>query len=327
MRFNFLLVVAILAGFFVSALASNDPAEVKQVPKFTFALIGDLPYSPTLNDTKFTKLMEDINRQKISFVVHDGDFKSGSTPCTDELFQHRYDLFNSFAQPFIFIFGDNEWTDCHRASNGGYDPLERLTKLRELFTKGNESLGQQTLVLERQSRQGGYEQYRENVRWGYGDILFVGLHIVGSNNNFGRTPDMDAEYAARNYANLVWLENSFAIATLKNYRAVMLVIQANPGFEFPAGHAERAGFDDFIAALQRETIAFNKPVVLVHGDSHYFRIDKPLTDAANKRLENFTRVETFGAKDVHWLQGSVDFRDPNVFKFEQRIVEANLDPH
>jgi hypothetical protein len=29
--------------------------------------------------------------------------------------------------------------------------------------------------------------------------------------------------------------------------------------------------------LREETVAFRKPVVLVHGDSHYFRIDKPTT--------------------------------------------------
>jgi hypothetical protein len=35
-------------------------------------------------------------------------------------------------------------------------------------------------------------------------------------------------------------------------------------------------------------------VVAVHGDSHYPRIDKPLLDADGRRVQNFTRVETFG---------------------------------
>jgi hypothetical protein len=41
--------------------------------------------------------------------------------------------------------------------------------------------------------------------------------------------------------------------------------------------------------VRNETIAFGKPVAYVHGDSHYFRIDKPLLDAAGTRLENSTR--------------------------------------
>jgi len=35
-------------------------------------------------------------------------------------------------------------------------------------------------------------------------------------------------------------------------------------------------------------------VVDVHGDSHYFRVDKPLLDTLGRRLENFTGLETFG---------------------------------
>ena len=36
----------------------------------------------------------------------------------------------------IYVPGDNEWTDCHRANNGGYDPLERLAFLRAMFYPG-----------------------------------------------------------------------------------------------------------------------------------------------------------------------------------------------
>jgi hypothetical protein len=49
---------------------------------------------------------------------------------SDAVFQNRLDLFNRFTAPFIFVPGDNEWTDCHRANNGGFDPLERLDRLR-----------------------------------------------------------------------------------------------------------------------------------------------------------------------------------------------------
>jgi len=31
------------------------------------------------------------------------------------------------------VHGDNEWTDCHRPNNGGYNPLERLAKVRATF--------------------------------------------------------------------------------------------------------------------------------------------------------------------------------------------------
>ena len=63
--------------------------------------------------------------------------------------------------------------------------------------------------------------------------------------------------------------------------------------------------------------------------SHYFRVDKPLLDSQGRRVENFTRVETFGDNqangnnDVNWLSVTVDPRSREVFSYEQKIVPAN----
>jgi hypothetical protein len=62
----------------------------------------------------------------------------------------------------------------------------------------------------------------------------------------------------------------------------------------------------------------------VHGDSHYFRLDKPLVDARDRRVMNFTRVETFGTPDVHWVKAIIDPSDPNLFRFEPILVKENL---
>ena len=69
--------------------------------------------------------------------------------------------------------------------------------------------------------------------------------------------------------------------------------------------------------------AFGKPVMLTHGDSHYFRIDKPLT-VDGKRVHTFTRVESFGDADVHWLKVTVRPQSPQVFHVEQQIIPANM---
>ncbi len=58
------------------------------------------------------------------------------------------------------------------------------------------------------------------------------------------------------------------------------------------------GFADLRAALVKELQAYDKPVVLVNGDSHYFRIEKPFMrrvkgEAGDPLIENCTRVETF----------------------------------
>jgi hypothetical protein len=286
--------------------------------RFEIALIGDAPYS-ALEERQYPNVIADINRSKAAFVIHDGDIQSSATPCTDELVKERRSLYQTFRIPFVFVPGDNEWTDCHRT---GSDPLVRLGRLRELMFATDFSLGQRVLKLERQSQSPKYATYRENVRWGYGPVLFVGLHLVGSNNNLGRTEQMDQEFKARNQTNLDWLRSSFALARQQNRSGIMLIMQANLGFELP--REQRTGFNDFLDALQSEVSQFAKPVVLVHGDSHYFRVDKPLVDAGKKRVMNFTRVETFGPPDMHWVRATVDPSDPNLFRFEPIVVKANI---
>jgi hypothetical protein len=85
-----------------------------------------------------------------------------------------------------------------------------------------------------------------------------------------------------------------------------------------------------VSALEAEVLAFRKPVVLLHGDTHYFRVDKPLfrTNEAGpgnfgRQIENFTRVETFGFPEAHWVRVIVDLNDPHVFTFKEQIVDTN----
>jgi hypothetical protein len=49
--------------------------------------------------------------------------------------------------------------------------------------------------------------------------------------------------------------------------------------------------------------------------------DPPAPNPA--QVENFTRVETFGSPDTHWIRVSVDPNSDNVFSFELEIVDAN----
>lgn len=306
---------------------------------FSFALIGDQEYDAS-QEAKFPNLKEDIERDSsVRFVVHDGDIKSGSSLCTDELYQTRYTQFNAFTKPFIYVPGDNEWTDCHRPKAGAYDPLERLGKLRSVFFKyeDGQSLGVNKMPIKRQSK-----DFPENVTWSTGGVTFVGLNVPGSNNGLSPTTDnlydvaMKADYDKRNAAVLDYLKSAFVFAKKTNKLGLMVMIQANPWDAIPT--TELTGYRDFLTTLESETRAFGKPVVLVHGDSHYFRVDKPLPtkpfdttlemqpapwESSDPRLENFTRVETFGTVNVHWVKVTVDPADPSVFTFRQRIVEKN----
>ncbi len=316
---KWIIVIGGLGLVLLSGCASWWGREVTDARRFGFALIGDIPYSDHHITHQFPNMIRELNAADLEFVVHNGDIKSGAQPCFDQVFEDRRRDFQNFQHPLIYLFGDNEWTDCAKATNG-FDPEERLAKLRELFTRGDSSLGRDKLPLGRQSNDPRFEKYRENVRWEVGGIVFVGLNVPGSTNNYGQP-----EFAERNAANLAWIKDSFSTATVENRRALMLIFQANPFPERGSTNRVHPGFREMLDLLARETLAFGKPVVLVHGDSHYFRIDKPLmAPKGGRRLANFTRVETFGDPDAHWLRVSVDPSDPNIFTFRQQIIPANL---
>ena len=287
----------------------------------SFGLFGDMPYS-AWQRAQLPDLMAEMDRDGLAFVVHDGDIKNGSSECSDAVLKDILGVFQASKTPLVFVPGDNEWTDCHRQNNGAFDPLERLNKLRELFFAGSKSLGRHPMPLMRQSSDPAFARYRENVRWEAGGALFVGLNIPGSNNNFhgvtkngGPVP----EFLERSTANRAWLAQAFAHARAKKLAGVLIVIQANPGLEAFSAAKTRLGYADFLAQLQTETASFGRPVVLVHGDSHWHRIDQPLLDAAESSLlTNFTRVETYGYPFMGWVRGTVDATDPQVFRFSPR---------
>ena len=254
----------------------------------------------------------------------------------DELRARRLAQFRASAHPLVFTPGDNDWTDCHEPTVKGGDPLERLATLRVAFFAGDHALGRRALALRRQSGDGGpFAKFRENVRWDLGGVTFLTLHVTGSNNGLGRTREGDSEYAERNAANLAWLHRGFAHAKSRRSRAIVVLQQANPFHEFPpfpGKPQEPSGYADLRAALQTEVRAFTNPVVLMHGDSHYFRIDKPLSPLrvrgapVTTAFEHFTRVEGFGTPYHHWVHVTVDPEDPNVFTFRPRLVPRNLGP-
>lgn len=302
--------------------------EPRSKAPFSFALIGDAPYgvAPGADSPAFDALTDAINHDhKVRWVMHAGDIKSGSSECSDALLADRLARFNAIHKPFVLTPGDNEWTDCHRTAAGGYAPLERLAAVRRTFyADPSHSLGGRAMRLTSQASLPGYEEFPENQRWTRNGVIFATLHVVGSHNGLddfaGRSAADDAEVARRTEATIAWLDDIFAQADRLDSPGVFLMMQANPGLERTP--VDRTGFEEILAVLEAHVRAYGKPVVLAHGDSHYFRIDKPGLHSGDF-LPNLTRVETFGAARMHWVRVTVDPRSAAVFTFEPMIISAN----
>lgn len=285
-----------------------------QAESFKFVALGDMPYGePSVDFPRYEALIDTINARAPAFTIHLGDTKSGKTPCSDQALLEQRDFMNRFKGALVYTPGDNEWTDCHRTAAGGYDPRERLAFIRQNYFTAARSLGQTPMPLQRQADlMPEFARFVENARFSRGGIVFVTAHVVGSNNGFEvHDPQAATEFFERNRANIAWLNTAFDTATRENAKGLVLAMQANM-FEFDFNefgkerHLRHSGFKTFAETLVARVEAFARPVLLVYGDSHIFRVYRPY----RRKLQNLLAVEVFGAPNIDAVEITVDTEDP-----------------
>ena len=319
----------------------EDTATYQYGNSYTVALFGDVPYGAQ-GRAEYPALLADMNAARPAFAVFDGDLKAGGDgQCTDQLYTQSRDAFNSLRFPVVVTPGDNDWTDCwgrYGPGTGGYDAEERLAFERKMFFSTDQSLGAKTMRVERESSEPDYAAYPENARWAAGPVLYVTLNFQGSNDNLphagvdgenrsdAEIARQAAEHNARLAANIHWLRESYAKAQELGSRGVVVTWQADPNFnnEQKLQPLQYDGLTELTGELRKQVLAFKGQTLLVHGDSHYYKVDKPLNYDNGQVIERFTRVETFGASNTHWVSLTVDPQDPQLFQLRPQIVAANV---
>lgn len=324
LRWRVLAALCVLAIPLDASARAGDAAE-----PFDFALIGDFPYFPR-DDTFMPNLVRDIRDDRsLRFVIHLGDVHNPrATPCSEALFRARFELLEGLGHPFVLTPGDNDWADCDD------DPYDQLEILRRIFfadpTRAN---GLRSFPVRSQSASAAFGELVENAAWIEGGVVFATLHLILPNPLSMLDPN--AEHKQRLVAaGEAWLDDVFAVAKERGARGVFLATQADlwpvsgppKSLELlnPELLDQARQFDAFKAKLAQHVRAFRRPVVLANGDSHYYRVDKPLADTKLDSLETFTRVEGFGSPYGHWVRVSVDPARFEVFSFRQELVPENL---
>jgi hypothetical protein len=124
---------------------------------------------------------------------------------------------------------------------------------------------------------------------------------------------MDAEHRARMAAVSAWLQDSLRLARERHLAGMLIFAQGDPDFERKT-RRKRDGFAEFRDALRNLALDFGKPVLFVNGDSHFYKLDKPLNDPrTGLPVENFTRVVVFGSPQVRWIRAGIDASTPQLF--------------
>ena len=245
---------------------------------FQIGLIGDTGYSAS-QDADLLAVRTSMAGYPLAFETHDGDIQKEGSACTDARLKYVAGVFDGFSAPFAYTPGDNEWANCPGSS-------ARLSAIRRIFFASSRTLGRSTMSVSRQSGT------PENARWSRGGVYFATLNVPGPRGSGGPTS-----------ADVSWLNGTFDAAEAAGAAGVMIIQQDNP---FSGGTPAA-----LLSALKKRTVEFGRPVVLVHGDTHTHRVDKPWTD-----VPNFTRVETFAESGSRkWVKATVNPASAGVFSF------------
>ena len=328
-----------------------DRGDSRSVRPFTVAVFGDWPYNQNLLDNA-ALLTKSVNASNVSYVIHVGDIHSGHMPCTSAGIidppiassnpgwnQAVYHAFQQFDAPLIYTPGDNEWTDCHKSKEGSSgDPLNELASVRSLFfAKPGYSLGvhDRKLLSQAEAFDTAYpadSQFVENMMWEKSRVVFATVNLPGSNNDtkpwtgaFSNPSAQDQEVAERTAADIRWLKAAFAKAEHEHARAVVIAVQADMWDPEAVAANELGAYTPFVQQLADLSVKFQRPVLLLNGDSHVYEADRPLADPtsstgvvyATQPVPNLMRVTVQGSTNApaEWLRLTVDPRDPKVFSW------------
>lgn len=287
-------------------------AGTAQASSFSFALMGDQPYTDLLEPAT-DSLIKTMNRDPdVQWILHVGDIKGGAEPCTDELLTRRIEQLRRSEKPLVYVPGDNEWTDCHRESNGNFNSQERLEFVRKQAFEQPETLGKIAFPVRQQTS----HPYPEHLMWQHGGTLFISLNVPGSNNDLEnpksrktKNTEIQRLFKKRKNAINAWLtdaEKLFANINTAPTETV-IAIQGNP--IDGSGSPSNNGYEDFMKRLVKYIDNTGRPVLLIHGDTHRFKWDKPqLKQFGSSASTNalFYRAEGWGHPFVNpWVKVTV----------------------
>ena len=155
------------------------------------------------------------------------------------------------------------------------------------------------LPLEQQKTRG----YSEQLRWSVENVLFATFNVPGPDNH----AQMSEESQRRTAAVIDWMGETFRIAQDRKLPGIVLAMHGNIW-------TGRKGYAGIASAFEAHARQFDGEILVIHGDTHLFRFDRPL---AARNIHNVRRLEVFGSPFVAWTLVSVSIENGRA-RFEAR---------
>lgn len=265
----------------------------------TFALFGDVYMTPE-HQGYLKGMLADMASKGSDLAISTGGLKPADQSCQDKNLLAAYPVFAAAPLPLFYVPGDAEWLLCGKSANGNYAPEERLNLLRKTFYQSDRSLGQKSLPLIRQA------DYPEHMRWQSGPALFITLSSPADIRFDRKNAEAAQSVQNRTDAVISWIKEAYSEARKQDISMLVMVMPREVNFD--AVDPKAQGDKNLLADLIRsETTEFPGQVLMVHGGNGVHRIDQPITNPDNELpLQNFTRVETYGALQQGWVQVRIE---------------------
>lgn len=105
--------------------------------------------------------------------------------------------------------------------------------------------------------------------------------------------------------------------------SIVVAIHGNP-LDLAEARAVRFDVHPFagvMTELKQQAVAFGKPVLLIHGDTHRYRFDQPFSQPdSDAVLTNLYRLEGIGDPAIGWVEVQVDANGPQVFRVVPHFI-------
>ena len=354
--------IAFAVALAVAGCSSNDDSP----SKFTVAVIGDVPYGVSPTDTSqslanpglITALNADADAE---VVIHVGDIHSGKQFCTEAYDNQIANDWKALKKPIVYTPGDNEWTDCHKAGEGGGtwnaakgavdfvtdasgnkvdyqggDPVANLALVRQIFftQPGKDFTGKMDLHTQARENDPAFpadSAYVENTWFVKNNVMFVTINVPGGSNNdndvwYG-APTMSAaqssEVSARSAADKRWLDAAMKKAIADNLVAIVIVLQSDMWDLDGKAPAHLTEYKQFTDIIAANAKTFANPVLLLNGDSHIFRSDNPMVANASCVIEPSSGAAAVACTTDDYPNQPNNYNVPN---FHRIVVHGSTTP-
>lgn len=245
-----------------------------------FSVIGDVPYNAEQRDGLISLIQTHNTKAKSEFVVHVGDIKPGADPCDEAVFQDVSGILKEFSAPTFMLLGDNEYNDCD-------DPISALQLWNQYFLNFHQNWTFDQTITYQDNR-------AENFAWTQDKVMFVGLNLVGSdvhNQDEWDTRLTDNGNFLRDFVS-IHRDNSEALVIFGHANMVEL------------GPDKFKPFTDVLRSVAEE---FNKPMLYMQGDGHFWFMNRPYEEM------NLLRVQIEGGANAVQVTVNPNMEQPFIF--------------